>query len=192
MPLNAQFLRNSLPYGASLQEADLNLALDLFEEQQCRSGDYLLSEGYVCRYLYFIVHGLVYAHTTDGQILWYEFEGNSFTDPSSFYQQSPSSIMIRVAEDHTRLIRISRTALIALYQKSHLWALWGVQFQEKELLRITSFYESLRVKDATQRYEDLLQAYPEVLQRIPFGHIASYLGISQVSLSRIRAGTQKK
>ena len=49
--------------------------------------------------------------------------------------------------------------------------------------------ESLQMKTATERYLDLLRATP-LLQHVPLKHIASYLGITQVSLSRIRGGVK--
>jgi len=72
------------------------------------------------------------------------------------------------------------------------WYVWYGLFLENITQRLYYYYQSLLVKDASQRYNELIELHPEILQRIPLGHIASYLGISQVSLSRIRAGKQKK
>ena len=69
---------------------------------------------------------------------------------------------------------------------------WGTRFQQHEFVKLTNHYENLRIKDASDRYHRLIETYPQILQRVPLGGIASYLGISQVSLSRIRAGKQKK
>lgn len=126
------------------------------------------------------------------RILWYEFENSSFTDIRSFYSQKPGNCTIKAAEDKTAVIRISHEQLNLLYNLYHPWAKWGVKFYEAELTRLTRYYENLRTKDASERYFELVEANPEILQRVSLGHIASYLGISQVSLSRIRAGTQKK
>jgi CRP-like cAMP-binding protein len=113
-----------------------------------------------------IQEGLVYAQRPDGQILWYEAEGESFTELDSFYRQAPSQTIIKVAEANTHLIYIHYKDLEALYAHSHRWALWGLRFQQRELLRIAHYYESLRYKDATQRYRELVEARPDILQRI--------------------------
>ncbi|WP_247233386.1 Crp/Fnr family transcriptional regulator [Telluribacter sp. SYSU D00476] len=181
-----------IPFSEQLHPDDWALAEGQFQQLVGSREDILVNQGQVCQRLYFIQEGLVYAQRPDGQILWYEAEGESFTELDSFYRQTPSQTIIKVAEADTRLICIHHKDLEALYAHSHRWALWALRFQQRELLRITHYYEALRNKDATQRYWELVEARPDILQRIPLGHIASYLGISQVSLSRIRAGTQKK
>ena len=189
-----KLLSKIIPRLDILKDNEYTVVDDLFTIKEYSVSDILLKPGQICRKLYFIQTGLVYAFANDEneKILWYEFEGNSFTDVISFYSQSASNITIRVAENKTIIASISFDDLANLYLKYHSWAVWGTRFQQKELLRLTHYYENLRKKDASQRYNDLVDAHPEILQRIPLGHIASYLGISQVSLSRIRAGTQKK
>lgn len=177
-----------------LKTEDLLNASEYFKVEKLNSGEIILNAGRRCRSLYFIVSGLVFSHASDEneKILWYEFEGNSFTDINSFYTQNPSDNYIKAGENQTILLSISYENLMELYMTSHKWAIWGTRFKQNELVRLTGYYEGLRIKDASQRYFELIEAYPEILQRIPLGHIASYLGISQVSLSRIRAGIQKK
>lgn len=177
-----------------LKDADFAVVDDLFTIKEYSAGDIILKSGQICRKLYFIQTGLVYAFSNDEteRILWYEFEGNSFTDVVSFYSKLASNLTIKVAENKTIIADISFDDLEKSYSKYHRWAVWGTRFHQQELLRLTYYYENLRTKDASQRYYELVDTFPEILQRIPLGHIASYLGISQVSLSRIRAGTQKK
>lgn len=177
-----------------LKDDDFAVVNDLFTIKEYSAGDVILKPEQICRKLYFIQTGLVYAYSNDEteRILWYEFESNSFTDVISFYSQSASNLFIKVAEDKTRIASISFDDLEKLYSKHHNWAIWGARFHQRELLRLTHYYENLRTKDSSQRYHELVDTFPEILQRVPLGHIASYLGISQVSLSRIRAGTQKK
>jgi CRP/FNR family transcriptional regulator, anaerobic regulatory protein len=187
-------LAEIIPKLEALKDEDYAIVDGLLTIKEYSAGDVILKNGQICRKIYFIQTGLVYAFSNDEteRILWYEFEGNSFTDVISFYSQSASNLSIKVAENKTIVASISFNDLNNLYSKHHQWAIWGTRFHQKELLRLTYYYENLRTKDASQRYHELVEAHPEVLQRIPLGHIASYLGISQVSLSRIRAGTQKK
>ena len=73
------------------------------------AGDVILRPGLICRKLYFIQAGLVYAYSNDEseRILWYEFGGNSFTDVISFYSRSESNISSKVAENKTKIASIS-------------------------------------------------------------------------------------
>ena len=190
-----QGLKNALevvPRLGILDEKDLVEASSYFVLETRHTGEVLLSPGRACKRLYFIQSGLVFSSDRGGKILWYEFEGHSFTDIHSFYTQKPSRNFIKVAEDQTRLVSIHHSKLQHLYNRSHRWAQWGIRFGENEIVRLVTYYENLRTRDASERYFDLLSSHPGILQRIPLGHIASYLGISQVSLSRIRAGSQKK
>lgn len=190
-----QGLKNGLeaiPRLDVLEEKDLMDAGQYFALETMHSGEVLLNPGRTCKRLYFIHTGLVFSCDRGGRILWYESEGNSFTDIHSFYKQKPSQNFIKIAEDQTRLVSIHHSKLQDLYNRSHRWAKWGTRFRENEIVRLVTYYENLRTRDASERYFDLLSSHPGILQRIPLGHIASYLGISQVSLSRIRAGSQKK
>lgn len=181
-----------IPFTQPFDEETISLGNNVIQTTIHSKGNSLLKNGQICGKLYFIVQGLVYAHTKQEQILWYESEGSSFTDLDSFYGQKASKHYFKVAENNTRLISINFNDLQCLFRESHQWALWGVRFYQYELQRIASYYEALRIKDASARYFKLIGAYPDILQRVPLNHIASYLGISQVSLSRIRAGVQKQ
>lgn len=187
-------LTEILPKLDVLNDTDIEVVDDSFTIKEYDSGEVILKPGQTCNKLHFIQTGSVYAFSSNEteKVLWYEFEGNSFTDIISFYSQSPSNISIRVAENKTTIASILYDSLEKLYSEHHRWAIWGVKIHQKEILRLTQYYENLRTKDASQRYFELVEIYPEILQRIPLGHLASYLGISQVSLSRIRAGKQKK
>ncbi|MEL6538630.1 MAG: Crp/Fnr family transcriptional regulator [Bacteroidota bacterium] len=187
-------LSSILPTFDVLQPEDLDLAQGFFKRSVFQAEEYIQKPGRVCSSFWFIESGLVYAQAQDEQerVLWYEFEGSFFTDVVSFCEQIPSTMSIKAAENGTQVVLITYDDLQTLIRKYHAWAIWVVKYQQYELARLTRYYENLRIKDATERYHDLIAAYPELLQRVPLGNLASYLGISQVSLSRIRAGTQKK
>ncbi|MFW5725862.1 MAG: Crp/Fnr family transcriptional regulator [Bacteroidota bacterium] len=181
-----------LPYLSILTSDDITAAEGYFKATTCKKDEIIVKYGHICRHLYFIQQGLVYAQTSDETIIYYEFEGKSFTDIESFIQGTPSQISVISAEENTLIYTVSHADLHQLFKQSHNWALWGIKFWEMELVRVAGYYEAMRNKDASKRYHDLIAENPQILQRIPLGHIASYLGISQVSLSRIRAGIQKK
>jgi CRP-like cAMP-binding protein len=74
-----------------------------------------------------------------------------------------------------------------LFETDIAMANWGRRFAEKELIKTEERLISRQFRTATERYQELMQQQPGLLQRVSLGHIASYLGITQVSLSRIRA-----
>ena len=63
---------------------------------------------------------------------------------------------------------------------------WGRRYLEQELMKMEEQLISRQFRTAKERYKQLLKDNPSLIQRVQLGHIASYLGITQVSLSRIR------
>jgi CRP-like cAMP-binding protein len=180
-----------LKYFERLSALELAKLQAVLKKSTFPAGHRLLEAGHVCRHLYFLESGLVRCHSMAGQTYWYEFEGSFFTSLRSFYDQVPARECLTLTEPSV-LYQITHIDLIALLESSLLWARWGVTFYQQELVRLDSYYQQLLYKDATTRYEELITARPDILQRIPLQHIASYLGVTGVSLSRIRAGKQKK
>jgi len=74
-----------------------------------------------------------------------------------------------------------------LYNSDIQVANWGRKFAEQELVKIEERFISRQCKTAVERYRELIGNDPDLLQRVQLIHIASYLGITPVSLSRIRA-----
>ena len=82
---------------------------------------------------------------------------------------------------------VRKRALHELFCKDIHIANWGREFAEKELLKTEERFIGRQFKTSLERYRDLMNHTPDLLQRVQLGYIASYLGITQVSLSRIRA-----
>lgn len=101
------------------------------------------------------------------------------------YFNQPSIENIQFLED-TTLYYISKDDLESFYKSSEEMNTIGRKITEEycKILEERSFL--LQTHNAEQRYHWLLKNQPEALQRISLGHIASYLGISQETLSRIR------
>lgn len=93
--------------------------------------------------------------------------------------------------EDSELYVIKRAKLQQLYNEDIHIANWGRRFAETELLDAEVRVITLLLATATERYRDLLDNQSDLLQRLPLGCIASYLGITQVSLSRIRASIVK-
>ncbi|GAB3264492.1 Crp/Fnr family transcriptional regulator [Larkinella harenae] len=175
-----------------LTEEDLSVGQALFTAHAYKAGETLLQRGQICRSLFFLEEGLVRCHAfEDDRTLWCEFENTFFLSPRSFFQQIPSREVLTFLEP-SRVYAISHQDLNRLYRTNPRWALWGIRFMEAEYLKLESIYQALLYSDASERYEQLLAARPDVTQRVPLHYIASFLGVTPISLSRIRAGRQKK
>jgi CRP-like cAMP-binding protein len=85
------------------------------------------------------------------------------------------------------LYRLKREAIHSLFEQDIHIANWGRKFAEQELIRTEARLISRQFSTASERYQELLRSNPDLLHRVQLGHIASYLGITQVSLSRIRS-----
>lgn len=139
--------------------------------------------------MYFIKKGIVraYAHQNDHEItFWFGREGETVISMNSYLNHEPGYEDIELLED-CELYALKTTDLHQLYEQDIHMANWGRKFAERELLRTEARLISRQFSTASERYRELLHTNPDLLQRVPLGHIASYLGITQVSLSRIRA-----
>lgn len=168
------------------------LFLSRLERIEVRKGTVVVSAEKVERYVYFIETGIAraYRDTEKGQTtIWFGEAGGVILSFLSFFKNQPGYESIEVLEDSV-LYRISSNNLQELYAQHLPIANWGRKFAEQELLLTEQRFMDLQFKTATERYQDLIKYAPTILQRVQLGYIASYLGITQVSLSRIRAATK--
>ncbi len=158
-------------------------------EVQMEKSEYIIREGKVCQHLYFLDRGLVRGfYNVDGKELthWFGFENDFITSFHSFITGEPSLENIQPLEPCT-LWMIEKSKLEKLYEENHdIERLVRIAY-EKYYIRLEERYVKSQFKTAAQLYEELVNNSPHILQRVPLGYIASYLGISQETLSRIRS-----
>lgn len=138
--------------------------------------------------IYFIKKGVVRAFSPqDGQEItfWFGEEGETVLSMRSYVENKKGYENIELLED-CRLYKLKTEDLNRLYNQDIYIANWGRKLAEKELLKIESRILSSQLLSAKERYERLMRDSPSLLQRVPLKYIASYLGMTQVSLSRIR------
>ncbi|MGB3466452.1 MAG: Crp/Fnr family transcriptional regulator [Cyclobacteriaceae bacterium] len=153
--------------------------------------EFLLREGNVCRRLYFVEEGVVRAfHYKDGREVtgWFGFDSDLVTSFHSFIDQQPGREFIQALENCT-LWSIGRDQLYDIYNQYPEVERLGRITCEQYYIRLEDRFVNAHFKTATERYHNLISQYPHIIQRVPLGFIASYLGISQETLSRIRAKT---
>ncbi|NGP87579.1 Crp/Fnr family transcriptional regulator [Fodinibius halophilus] len=162
----------------------------VFKKRKYAAGDMLICNREVCTELFYLEEGLVRcSNFEDNRTLWFEIANNFFTVPDSFMHQSPSHQEITCLEDST-IYTLKREKLQQLCNSDNNWANWWIEVLEREYLKLEYIYQTLIYKSASERYHELISAIPNIENRIPLKYISSFLGISQVSLSRIRAGKQ--
>lgn len=149
---------------------------------------YLLRAGHVCRNIYFINTGLLrcfYIKDDHEVSSWFMKEGNVIISIESFYEQKQSYESIQALEDcilyyieYTELQYIYHHFLefnfIARVLTERYYTLWAQQLY------------GLRMQQAQERYAWLMEKFPELVLRVPAKYIASYLGITEVTLSNIK------
>ena len=160
-----------------------------FEKLILAKNDYLLREGQVCRHLYFLEHGALRGfYNLDGKDIthWFSFENDFVTSFYSFTTNKPAVENIQLLEGSI-LWAISKDNVTDLFNRFHeIERLVRIAY-EKYYIRLEERYVNAQFKTAKELYENLLQQRPHILERVPLGSVASYLGISQETLSRIRS-----
>jgi CRP-like cAMP-binding protein len=149
----------------------------------------LMEADKIIPHIYFIRKGIVraYASTAENDItFWFGSEGETIVSMKSYVEDRPGYESIELLEDCDLYI-LETESLRKLFNEDIHIANWGRKFAEKELMKTEELIISRQFKTSLERYKDLMTNKSDLLKRVQLGHIASYLGITQVSLSRIRA-----
>ena len=150
---------------------------------------HLVTEGKVCKRLYFLEKGALRGYyTLEGKEIthWFAFEHDFVTSFHSFITGEPAVENIQLLEGSI-LWAISKESLAQLLNQHHeIERLLRIAY-EKYYIRLEERFVNGQFKTGTERYQSLLQQTPHIIERVSLGHIASYLGISQETLSRIRS-----
>lgn len=138
--------------------------------------------------IYFIKKGIARTFSTiDENEITFSFgkEGDTIASLKSYIANQKGYENIELLED-CELYELNTQKLQSLFNANIEIANWGRKFAENELIKAEERLISRQLGTATERYTELLKNFPDLIQRVSLGHIASYLGITQVSLSRIR------
>ncbi|REE27328.1 CRP-like cAMP-binding protein [Winogradskyella pacifica] len=152
-------------------------------------GHILFKANKIEKSIYFIKKGIAraYAYSDDNQItFWFGKEGDPIVSMQSYVNNQKGYEDVELLED-CELYELKKEQLQKLFLEDIHIANWGRKFAELEIIKSEKRLISLQFENATQRYLALLNNHPSLLQRVQLSHIASYLGITQISLSRIRA-----
>jgi CRP-like cAMP-binding protein len=178
----------------TLSPADKDLCIRYFEPVHFAKGRTIEEEGKIPRYLYFIVSGYV-------RLFHYNDKGDEvtthincppmfITSYSHFINQTRSGESLECITA-CELLRISKPHLDLVVDQSAAFKNFSISVYQQSITYNENRSKELASLIAEQRYEQLVENYPQILQRVPLQYIASFLGMNPKSLSRIRKQIMK-
>ncbi|MDB5152750.1 MAG: Crp/Fnr family transcriptional regulator [Mucilaginibacter sp.] len=175
--------------GTAISDDDFELIKKAFIPKKIRRKQYLLQEGEVCKYLSFIIRGAMRQYTVDDKgiehVVRFGIENWWMADRESFELSVPTIYYIDAWEE-TELLQINSTNLRYLKDTVPTMKALTQEMEKRSYIAAQKRIHSAISLTAEERYLDLLKQNPVFFQRFPQNMIASYLGISPETLSRIR------
>ena len=165
----------------------------ILKAKELKKKEYLLKAGHVCRTICFIEKGLLRCFYIKGEVevcSWFMKEGDVIVSIESFFQQKESYESIQALED-TLLYYITYDEIKYIYKTFPEFNYTGRVLTEKYYTLWAQQLYALRMQQAQERYKWLLDHHPEFILRVHAKYIASYLGIDETTLSKIKNGRKK-
>ena len=188
-------LRQLIERFVKLSDDDWDLLSLHLTERKLKKQELFAAEGKVAREVGFVLEGdLRHYYTRDGEekTTYFYFENSFVAAYISCITGQPSLLNIEALTD-CRLLTFPYPVLKDLFAKNHVWEKFGRLLAEYLAIGLEERMVGLLMTSPEERYQSLLQSNKQkILERIPQHYIANYLGITPVSLSRIRNRVQKK
>ena len=173
----------------TLSPEQFEICRPFFTQKKLRKRQFILNEGDVCKYNIFITRGLLRSYTIDDKgnehILQFALEGWWTADLYSFFTEEPSIFNIEALED-TEMLLITRPSWESIMDKLPAMERYFRILLQNSLIATQRRLIGSISESAEQKYIKFMNAYPESVQRVPQHMIASYLGITRETLSRLR------
>lgn len=172
----------------SLTDEEISIVHSYFTLKKFKKHQFLVNVGDVAKYSYFVVSGLLKLNYTDdngkSHIVSFAMEDWWESDFYSFFLKQEATLSLECLED-TKVLCITLDDYWALCNRVSkmerlllIKANFGFLSSQKRILSLLS-------SDSKERYEAFLKQYPQLIQRIPKSLIASYIGVSRETLSRL-------
>jgi len=172
------------PLSIECQQAFLtNSKLNTFKK-----GEIVIREGQFSKKGYLIIEGCARAYyLKDGKDIseWFTFENQVMVSIVSFFSKKPSPHYVEFVEDSI-VIEFSKDTVDKLSNKHHDFERFIREVVTETMLGLCERLQTIQFNKAEERYQHLINIHPDITNRILLTHIASYLGITLETLSRIR------
>lgn len=182
-------LKTFLQSITTISDEEFENASTYFREVRLEKGESLLQEGNVCKQMAFVTRGVLRTfylnHKAQEITHCFRTAGMFASAYRSFVLQEPSFLSITALE-YVELILIDYDHLQKLYQTSLVWQRIGRILAERAYIEMEDYATVLNNELAIEKYQRLLKEQPEVIQKSNVEHIATYLGVTRRTLSRIR------
>ena len=181
--------------GEDLPDQEREVIATAFDRKRLNKKQYFLQEGNICKQIGFIVKGSARMYSVDERghehIIQFGLESWWISDPESFLNLTPSRYNIEMLEN-SELLVISVPKAFDLRSKSRCFDLTVKVLDKYTTIAMHKRIHATIGMTAEERYLGLVKSYPQFLERFPMNMVASYLGISPETLSRIRRSTTRK
>lgn len=168
---------------------DYELIGHAHEKVHKSKGDFLLQKGQIANEYYILEHGLIrsYLYDYEGNEITIDFKGDKkvSVEVASLFQRVPTQEYIQCLTDCT-LWKIRFDDFQELFHQIPAMREWGRAWMAFELYLSKKRATEMITEPATKRYLHLMQERPQIIKQAPLKYIATYLGITDTSLSRIR------
>jgi len=173
----------------SLTKAEKEICKSLFIPKKIRKRQYILQQDDICKNLIFVEKGLLRSYSVDEKgnehILQFAPEGWWIADLFSFFTGETSAYTIDAIED-SELLLITNPAIEQLYERVPKFERYFRILTQNNMVAMQKRLTSELSSSAEEKYLKLISAYPNIVARVPQHMIASYLGLTPETLSRIR------
>lgn len=172
-----------------LTESEQALIKDHLSVKKLRKKQYLLQEGDACKTIAFVEKGTLRSYTVGNNgvehIVQFAVEGWFISDLYSFSTGEPATHNIDAIED-SELVLISKSANDELLKQCPKYESFTRQLMTGAYLALQKRLHAVISQTIEERYESFMNLYPHIAQRVPQHMIASYLGLTPETLSRVR------
>ncbi|MEL6538712.1 MAG: Crp/Fnr family transcriptional regulator [Bacteroidota bacterium] len=187
---NEDLLRAVFHKVSGMSAEAFDLSQGCWRSKSFKKGELFNNYKNVCKELGFIVEGtfrsyIIDPNTGEEQNVFFFSKNGFVTAYKSFVNQIPCEYYTEALTE-AHIICINILDLQKLYQQSHEWECFGCLAAERAATSVIERVESFLLKSVEQRYVELIEAHPDLYEKVPLYHISSYLGIQGPSLSRIR------
>ncbi len=188
-------IENYLAEILNVPREELQLCSSQYQSLTIAKNEFLLREGEVCQNTFFVEKGLLRMYSTDKNgkehIIQFAPESWMISDRSSLFFDEKSKYFIEAVED-SEVLLLSKAFFSDLAARFPHTAMKNDQLLQKHIRNLQNRVHSLLADTAEERYLTFIKMYPDIMKRVPQWMVASYLGITPESLSRVRKELVRK